>query len=269
MAHPKESGHWYAVEPFMEHKAGDQVGLVPNAKADKMIKPDIRHARKFNLAPGVTTILKQLAKPGLEKWKGNQLLESFATLPEIKGESLESRIARVREDADAQAKESAEWGTEFHKWFQNFIEKSVGPTYRPAPEKWGPWIAATWEAISPYADFGYWVAEESFVYTGYGGKVDLYCPGWVIDIKTREWDDKPPTAYFDNAMQLAAYEIGLSGRDRRIANVLVNRKRPEVIVQEWSVEDQWRAWSCFSHLVGLWQITNKMPSGSDSAGGTA
>ena len=254
--HPSESGHWYAGEDFDIYKRGDQVDRVPGADGVKRVKPDRRHAKKFKLYPGVTSVIRQLAKPGLDHWKRNQDMMAFATLPEIKGEAVEDRIKRVMEDADQHAREAAEWGTQLHKWVQYFLEAN---SLEIVPKPWQPWVTAVWEKLSDYADYGYWKCEETVIHPiGYGGKVDLYCPLWVMDLKGREWKKKDtPRPYFDNAMQLAAYDFALAGHsNRHIANVFVNRTRPEVHVHEWTDEDRAQALEAFRHLLAVWRITN-------------
>src|SRR5690242_3974768 len=65
MPHVAESVHAY-------DRQGNPVYEVPSADGKKMIPPDIRHFRKFNLLPGFSAVEKVMAAPGLERWKRRQ-----------------------------------------------------------------------------------------------------------------------------------------------------------------------------------------------------
>src|SRR5216117_4037187 len=67
-----EQGHWYA-------RDGSPVYQV-EAKKGGMRTTTIRDAFKLDLVPSVTAILNIAAKPGLEIWKANQVLDSALTL---------------------------------------------------------------------------------------------------------------------------------------------------------------------------------------------
>ena len=76
IARSAESVHWY------QHNGAPQYTVKAKDGSDR--PTTLRDARKLNLVPSVTTILKIAAKPGLEAWKLNQMLLAALTLP--KGE---------------------------------------------------------------------------------------------------------------------------------------------------------------------------------------
>ena len=59
--------HWY-------DKTGQLMHTVDGAKGQQ-VKPDLRHARKLDLAPGCTTIIKSANRDALNVWRGG--IESF------------------------------------------------------------------------------------------------------------------------------------------------------------------------------------------------
>src|SRR5690348_5494109 len=90
---PTEGGHWY-------DRAGNMVETVTGANGQQ-VKPDLRHARKLGLLPGVTSVIKVQAAPGLVNWLVDQALMAALTLPRIEGESLDDFKARAKRDSQA------------------------------------------------------------------------------------------------------------------------------------------------------------------------
>ena len=103
-----ESGHWY-------DEAGQTAYEVPYADPKKgMRATTIRDAKKLNLFPSVTTVMSIMDKPGLNRWKQMNMLESALTLPALEGESLDSYAKRVIEDAAETGRKAAQRGTDIH-----------------------------------------------------------------------------------------------------------------------------------------------------------
>jgi hypothetical protein len=73
MTHAAESLHWY-------DRDGKPAYTV-KAKDGSDRPATLRDARKLNLVPSVTTIIRCAAAPGLELWKANQLMMAALTLP--------------------------------------------------------------------------------------------------------------------------------------------------------------------------------------------
>ena len=71
----------------------------------------LRDARKFDLVPSVSTLLKVVAKPGLEVWKNEQMLLAALTLPRAQNETEKAFIARIVADSKETGKQAAERGT--------------------------------------------------------------------------------------------------------------------------------------------------------------
>lgn len=242
-----ESLHWYTRE-------GAPMYQVQAAKGG-MRATTLRDARKLNLVPSVTTIMSCAAKPGLEAWKLNQMLLAALTLPKAPEETMDSYAHRVAQDSKEQARAAAERGTEIHAALEGWYEGTIiGDKV--------DYQTAVAEAIKKEFGDHNWSTEKSFASKlGYGGKVDLHTKdgdGIVIDFKTKDFgpDDKVD-AYSDNAMQLAAYRVGLGLLNAECANVFVSRNHPGLIKMiKWSQEDLKKHWSMFVCLLYFWKFKN-------------
>ena len=117
IARSAESVHWYRAED------GKPQYTVP-AKDGSDRPTTLRDARKMNLVPSVTTVMKIAAKPGLDVWKNEQLLLAALTLPKVEGETEKEFIARVVSDSKETGKRAAERGTRIHE----SIERWYGVT---------------------------------------------------------------------------------------------------------------------------------------------
>lgn len=210
----------------------------------------LRDARKLNLVPSVTTIMKLINKPSLNQWMQTQVLLSALTLPKRADESESDYIKRILEDSKAQGKAAADKGTAIHDAVQAFYEGRVN-------EKYPDHVLACTNAIAAHFGEQGWISERSFAHElGFGGKADLFAPGLVLDIKTQDFADQEDIKIYDeHLIQLAAYRVGLGMPDARCANVFVSRNRPGVVaIHEWSAESLARGWSMFSALLTFWQL---------------
>jgi len=254
IARSAESVHWYKQDggPMYTVKAKDG--------SDR--PTTLRDARKHDLVPSVSTILKVVAKPGLEAWKQEQMLLAALTLPQTANESEKEFIARIVADSKETGKQAAERGTRIHesieKWYSGNKDVAHESIARAFEEK-------VFEHFGTHP-FQEWKTEISFASNlGYGGKVDLHCNpdatapvGIVIDAKTKEFgpDDKVD-AYEEHLMQLAAYRHGLGLPHARCANVFASVTYPGLIkVVEWPEEELRKGWEMFQALLRFWQLKN-------------
>ena len=254
IARSAESVHWYRQD------GGPQYTV--KAKDGSERPTTLRDARKMDLVPSVTTILKVAAKPGLEQWKLEQMLLSALTLPRLPVEDEKAYIARIVADSKETGKQAAEKGTRIHEsiesWFSGKRDVEHKQTAMAFEE-------AIFDHFKTHPDQP-WLTERSFASPlGYGGKVDLYCVpdehvpvGIVLDAKSKDFgpDDKVD-AYDEHLMQLAAYRHGLGVPHARCANVFASRTHPGLIkVVEWSEEDLKNGWEMFQCLLRFWKLKN-------------
>ena len=105
------SEHWYTRDGEPAYTVKGKDGERPTT---------LRDARKLSLIPSVTSILNVASKPGLEKWKQQQLLLAALTLPKIDSESEDQYIDRIIRDSKEQGKAAADAGTEIHASIEAF-----------------------------------------------------------------------------------------------------------------------------------------------------
>ena len=254
IARSAESVHWYS-------KNGSPAYTV-KAKDGSDRPTTLRDARKLDLLPSVSTLLKIVAKPGLEAWKLEQMLLAALTLPRAQDEDEKSFIARVVADSKQTGKQAMERGTRVHesieKWYEGRKDVDHVDIAKAFEEK-----VFNHFGTHPFQE---WVAEGSFASPlGYGGKVDLYCKpsltapvGIVLDAKTKEFGpDDDIVAYDEHLLQLAAYRYGLGLPHARCANVFASVSNPGLIkIIEWPEEDIAKGWEMFQCLLRFWTIKN-------------
>lgn len=246
-----EAGHWYT-------RSGKPAYTVIG-KNGKERNTTLRDARTMDLLPSVTTILNVMAKPGLEKWKMQQVLFASLTLPRRDNEPEDDYLDRIMEDSKEQGRSAADVGTQIHAAIQNSYEGSPGMAYQD-------YVAGCEKKIKETFGDHKWLCEQPFAHIlGFGGKCDMYARssddpavGIILDIKTKEFDDASKVdGYDEHAMQLGAYRVGLGIPAARCANVFVSRNVPGLVaIKEWSEDEIVRGWEMFKRLLEFWQIKN-------------
>lgn len=248
-AEKQETGHWYSRDgrPRYQIKAKSSGLMRGTTLAD---------AKREGFVPSVTTVTSIVAKPALTNWLIDQAIHAALTMP--RGVMSEADyIAAIKTDGRASAKAAAEEGDRIHNAIeQSFMGEQIPSEYRLH-------VGAVREKlIELFPDVSDWRAEDSFAAeVGYGGRVDLHSPstGIVVDFKTKDGDftDKKRLAY-DQDVQLAAYQRGLSLPRNRCANVFVSRTHPgKVAAHVWTAESIDRAWDEFLCILALWKAQKK------------
>lgn len=255
-----QSAHWYDLSglPVFEVKKADGIGMRKTTLAD---------ARKQNLLPSVTGILKLLDKPGLNLWKQEQVALAVLTTPRKEAEADDVFVKRVlheEEQHEQEARQAADLGKEIHSAFESYFSGDEVPaameTYvRKAIER----ILAFGQKISP---------EVILVGDGYAGTTDLIqdCEDhWRIgDIKSAKNLPDPTKggAWFEHRLQLAAYarafQDRLKGAGEELKpiipyNIYVSTTSPGLFVvcehEDWESAYE----RGFAPLVSIWQYANR------------
>lgn len=247
-SYASEQGHYYALD-------GTPAYTIVGANG-KERNTTVRDARKHNLVPSVTQVLKVAANEGLNRWLKSNLLMAAATLPRIEGESSDDWIKRVEEDAKKQSQEAAELGTRIHA----SLEKAYQGTDWDADHDM--YVLSSQDAIFNHFVDQAWSAERSFAHpAGFGGKLDLSSDNVVIDFKTSAFDETKKDSEFgydEHLMQLSAYAYGLGIDNPRCANVYISTTVPGLVkIKEWSKDDIDRGLKMFLSLLQYWQVKNK------------
>lgn len=237
-----QGGHWYAPDGTPAYTI---IGANGNERATTL-----RDARKLGLLPSVTGIIRMAAAPQLEKWKRNQVLLSALTLPRMPDEPEAEWLKRVERDWQEQGRAAADRGTAIHAAVEKHYRGEV-----PDAELWH-WVMAASNTISDATGgMGGWQAERSFATPiGYGGKVDLHSPAWVVDVKGKEGDptENPPSLFDEHLMQLAAYRVGLGVDEARCGILFIGRDVPKAHFVEASADDLRKGWGMFKALLDYW-----------------
>lgn len=243
----KEGGHWYDFDGEARH-------TILSAKGEPR-QTTLRDAKKFNWLPSVTTVMKVLAAPELDRWKQQQVLMASLTLPRNPGENDEQYCSRILEDAFKQVNDAADLGTQIHKALENHFQ---GMVYDPDMEPY----------VSPVKK---WVAENGVTFLkhelrlvnaeiGYAGTTDALIEKdgvlHVLDYKSRR--TKPEykiTPWGKEPMQIAAYAT-IAGATRGV-NLYISTTEPGRIGEAWYDEETIaREYEAFKHVCALWQHIN-------------
>jgi len=193
---PTESSHWYKPDgtPAYEVERADGKGMRKTTLAD---------ARKLNLLPSVTTILKLLHKQALVDWLIEQAVLSVLTTPRNPGETDDAFVQRVLHTERVQDQESQkarDRGTEIHQSLEALFQgKEISKDI-------DPWVRPAFDAVCQY---GRLVATEAvLVGDGYAGRTDLVqeCPTcwWIWDFKSAKKLPKDK-AWPEHRLQASAY----------------------------------------------------------------
>lgn len=248
----QDSTHWY-------DRAGNPVYTVKGAQGQD-VTPDIRHARKLGLLPGVTGVMKVQAAPALTNWLVDQALMAALTLPRVEGETLDQFKARARQDSQQQSQNARDDGSSLHTALEMFAQQ------RPYESRWERHIEATYQnLLTEYGvDLVAGGAERSFAHqAGFGGKNDWHCRNQnvLLDYKSKQRIEDKKMVYDEHIQQLAACAQGLMPADRpRLLSVFVGIEDCGVLVHEWKPDDAARGWEMFKAALRLWQLKNNYDS---------
>lgn len=254
----ESSGHWYNMK-------GEPVYTVMGSNK-KIRETTLRDAKKLNLWPGVTTILKAKADSYfLAEYKKDQLLDAVIECPYnfLNEDEVEWR-KKVKTMSYAHVKRANVRGGIIHNALEDYMVHG-----KPFKESNTEELDVE-EICQPVIEFlndkfqgVQWISEASFTSPfGYGGKVDLHSKEdkIVLDFKTKDTDDvSKMVAYDDHHMQTAAYAEGLFG-DSFTANVkrynLFISTKESGLLNLTESTDFPRDWMMFYHLLKYWQLDN-------------
>ena len=239
--------HWYDLEGEARH-------TILSAKGQPR-PTTLRDAKKFGWFPSVTTVMKVLAAPELDRWKQQQVLMASLTLPRNPEESDDEYCSRIMTDAFRQVEDAADLGTQIHKALENHFQ---GEAYDSAME----------EYVAPVKK---WVADNNVTFlkhelrlvnpeVGYAGTTDALIQKdgvlHVLDYKSRKTKpDFKITPWGKEPMQIAAYSK-IAGATRGV-NLYISTTEPGRIGEAWYDEETIKSeYEAFTYVCKLWQHTN-------------
>lgn len=244
----QDGSHWYTIngEPMYEMMKKDGSGPRATTLAD---------ARKLNLLPSVTTILRSLDKPALIAWKIEQAVLAAMTTPKKPDETLDQFVERVLQIEKVQEQEmeaARDLGTRMHEALEFMaLAKEVDQDLKP-------WIFPAWDFIR---SLGVCVSAETCVVgQGFAGKVDLMLsPGpdeiLLVDYKTtKRLPEKEP--WKEHRLQLAAYASTQRAALVRAGNLYVSTAEAGKFVWHEHTDIAHTFVHGFKPLIEHWQWSN-------------
>ena len=248
---PKEknsgpSQHWYTMQAEACHWQEDG-------------KPTtLRHARKQNLVPSVSSVLGVIEKPQLTKWKADEMVRHCLQNPHVEGEPERDYINRIHGAAKSSKSEILEFGTRVHHGIEMYnlgtYDEQEDPDIFPYVETYIRWAQKNVKKVIS--------AEKTVVNKklGYGGTIDLVAElrnqrgVTIIDYKTQRWAaDKKPSFHESWAWQLAAYRKTMRPNPHCLSVVISAIAPRPSIVRWWSKSELQTAWRCFNGARTVWQ----------------
>jgi len=192
------AAHWYS-------KEGEPKHFLPKKDGTGTRPTTLRDARPNGWYPSVTSVLKTLAKPQLERWKQGMACLAVLTAPRKEGEDLDSFIERVlttEKQQEEVGQVARDRGTEIHAGIESYFS---GQAISPELE---PWVRPAIDALIAFGELA--TSESVIIGAGYGGRVDLVqkCDGHfrIWDIKSSgKLPDPKQGAYLEHRLQCAAY----------------------------------------------------------------
>lgn len=242
----EETSHFYTKDgrPFFEVPYSDP------KRANQKRPATISDAFKAGALRSVTTVMKVVAKPDLDRWKSEQVVLAALEQPKRSDEELDEYVARIIDDSKTKTRKAAEAGVAIHAACSDWVTKRKDPP---------PELAAT---MKPFQD---WCAEnidEGGVLASevvglnlreyYAGTIDLPVrlkdkSIAIVDMKSQDikLDKKtglPKPAFYDDwSWQLAAYSRCQFADGSyvppfpwRLISLVIGRNIPGVWVKEWT-----------------------------------
>ena len=225
-------------------------------------------ARKLGLLPSVTTVLKVIAKPGLESWKLEQAIMASLTLPRKKNEATEDFAKRVVEDMESEAANAADTGKLIHAAIEQYAKTGkIEPEHMSVIRHvvaFRRWMRSTGATVI--------ASEKVVVADGYAGTADLLVaiPGIgtvLVDVKSQYVkDDKKgqpnPNFYEEWCYQLTAYADAMEHQELMpidaVASLVMDKNKPgRYHAQVWSDEDRQRALAAFNAAFRIWTLQKR------------
>ena len=251
---PRSSGgHWYTPEGRAAHSQIGKNGLERNTS--------LRDARKLKLIPSVTTILQVFAKPGLERWKQNEMAKVAFDLPRIDGEDADQFALRCRLKQEEPVEKAADFGTELHDAIEKYFDGDPVPAHLLG-------------YVTPAFDWKqnkmlkFIEREKKLVNLdhGFAGTVDIICFGpdgqkGCVDWKTRKtYEGKKVTSYDFQVHQIAAYAGSYWGEDALLAGevfgancYISSTEEGRFVVCSYSPDELIEAWKTFVSACEIWR----------------
>lgn len=267
-----DAGHWYTTD-------GECAYTQPNKSKPGELRPTtIKDARKLNLVPSVSGILKVIDKGNsLTNWMKRKVAEAAYQVGNPgEMESMEAYTEYVLRKAEEAMTAQRDKGSRDHGIVEEYFrERSQIVTGPDALDVVSKYIGCTPlnAVLGAFDDLGILGqpidSEKSFACDlGYGGKIDvsgirqgMSTDGiWIVDFKFVDRLEKKKD-YVEKVAQGAAYLYGRYGlpglQYGRFANIFTSTETYEYEVREWTYEEIQHGWEVFDAARILWRKINR------------
>ena len=221
-----------------------------------------REARKEELVPSVTEILKLKSKPALENWKIEMAITAALTHGEA--ELNDELMRKIKDEAFSVSGKSADLGGRVHNEIESILKGDHKDVDTSIPVE----ISLSMRGVIEYAVTKMFEDEqeavEAVVHNGeWGGRVDYLKwskkgrAGLLHDFKT-QYVRKEPRFYIDMLYQLGGYAIpvmetfGIDYVDMVSIIISTNPDVPGYWTKLWTKEERQRGIDFFTALYDAW-----------------
>lgn len=251
-----ESTRWYS-------QKGQSIEDVV-AKNGNGRKATLRDARKpeNQWIPSVTTVLRLLAKPELDRWKIKEHLKVAAKIPYLPHDDVGLWSDAVMLKASEEMDKARDKGTEAHGEIDRFLLEPTELDYASS--------AYAKAATDALCDLGmmHWPLEvEKTLAVKCGeiwvaGKCDLVFPEQkiIVDWKTtsKSCDGSERLGFDDHLIQLACYNMALFSGLGTVYNVFLSTSNPgKYEIVPWNEEETEWGFQMYSLMFRLWCLKNR------------
>lgn len=239
--------HWY-------NRNGDACHTIVG-KNGKQRSTTLRDAKKEGWYPSVTTIMKVLAAPELDRWKQQQVILASLTLSRNADESDDEYCSRIMTDAFKQVDDAADLGTQIHAALENHFQgKEYAPemdVYIEPVKKWAEHNRIKFinhELRLVNQEVGYAGTTDALIEKdGVLHILDYKSRKTKPDIEVKPWSKEP--------MQISAYANIVGAK--RGCNLYISTTEPGRIAEAWYEESMLvNEFEAFKHVCKYWQHAN-------------
>lgn len=263
------AGHYYDL-------AGKPCHTQPTKKGAKNpTRPTrVSDAKEQKLLPSVSTYLRVLSNPGLDRYKQMEVVKACYNCLPGAGETLEEYTSHILEKSTEDASGAADLGSQIHKALETYFKEPllydpktpitltdgskcdcavfVEPAVKLVAELDSPVLEA--EAVLVHPEYGY------------AGMTDLIVQRGILDFKSKR--TKPGVKVEPNeshVIQIAAYVAAHNGRGMEVQipqnaegfNLYISTTEPgRVELVHWDYYALASAWEVFQNCLAIWRYRN-------------